>query len=537
MRAACRSDVHFAFGVSLIWLALYNFAFWRQTFDAMWSPSPGSAAFLISVFLLAWCLQALLLLAMPTRFLMRVAASALFLVASFSSYFTQTYGAVMNQDMLRNVLQTDAAEVAGLINADLLWHVVAFGVLPAALVWIIALPTVSLKQVLRQRLGVVAGALLLCAGTTIACSANYAVYFRAHKPIRFTLAPAAPLVSAASLWAQKHHADLLPLQDPGGVAYRVARPQAKPLVLFLVVGETARAANFQLGGYGRATTPELASRHDIAYFKNATSCGTSTAISVPCMFSHLGREHFDVDQAGRYTNVLDSLADAGYDVEWRDNNAGCKGVCARVTTIAYSSHDEVMLEDLSERLRTLSGDTVIVFHQIGSHGPAYEQRYPPEFARFKPACPTNELQHCSQQEIVNAYDNTIAYTDHFLARQIELLQAAAARVDSMLIYVSDHGESLGEQGIYLHGMPYRFAPRMQKEVPFLLWASDGYALRTQLSVTCLQARADESVSHDVLYHTILGAAETRDRVYDPRLDLLAPCRRGALLSSSNASPQ
>lgn len=260
---------------------------------------------------------------------------------------------------------------------------------------------------------------------------------------------------------------------------------------------------------------------------------------MPCIFSHLPREQFKVDEADRYTNLLDTLTSAGLDVEWRDNNAGCKGVCARVTTVDYSSakdpglcnksdcYDDVMLTDLPQKLRNITRDTVIVFHQIGSHGPAYHERYPADFAPFKPACDSNKLQQCSPQQIVNAYDNTIAYTDHFLGRQIEMLRSAADRVDGMLIYASDHGESLGENGIYLHGMPYSFAPAVQKEVPMLMWVSDGYAERTQLRAPCLQEEARLPVSHDNLYHTVLGAAEVRNQVYDGRLDLLTGCRRGA----------
>jgi lipid A ethanolaminephosphotransferase len=543
----CRSDVQFAFGVSLAWLVLYNISFWEQTIRAMWSPSPRSVVFLASVFVLTWCLQAVLLLLMPTRLIMRAAASALFVIASFSSYFIHAYGVVMNTDMLRNAMQTDFLEVAGLINIDLLFQVLVFGVLPAALVWKVALPIVTARRQLRQRILATAVALSVGVAGIVGCSANYAVYLRAHKPIRYTLSPAAAVVSAATLATQSRPDRDLPLQDPGGLAHRVSQPQSKPLVLFIVVGETARASNFQLGGYRRATTPELAGKRDIVYFSNATSCGTSTAVSVPCMFSHLRREQFKVDEADGYTNVLDSLVDAGFDVEWRDNNAGCKGVCARVRTIDYSSHrdpllcehsychDEVMLRDLPERLRSLTRDTVIVFHQIGSHGPAYAQRYPAAFERFVPACRANELQHCSAQELVNAYDNTIAYTDHVLSLQIDMLRAAAGHTDSMLIYASDHGESLGEQGLYLHGMPYRFAPRMQKQVPMLLWISEGYLQRARLNLECLQAHSRVPVSHDVLYHTILGAAETRDGAYDPNLDVLSMCRRDALLSDAVAA--
>ncbi|HET9445248.1 MAG TPA: phosphoethanolamine--lipid A transferase [Steroidobacteraceae bacterium] len=544
----CRSDVQFAFGVSLVWLALYNISFWEQTLRAMWSPSLGTGVFILSVFVLTWCLQAVLLLLMPTRLIMRTAASALFVVAAFSSYFINAYGVVMSTDMLRNAMQTDPLEVAGLVNIDLVFHVLVFGVFPAVLVWKVELPTSTARRQLRQRVLSTAVAIALCAVGVAGCSANYAVYLRAHKPIRYTLSPVAAVVSAARLAAEPRPDSDLPLQDPGGLARRISPSHPKPLALFIVVGETARASNFQLGGYNRATTPELASMRDIVYFSNATACGASTAISVPCMFSHLGRGQFKVDEAGGYTNVLDSLVDAGFDVEWRDNNAGCKGVCARVRTIEYSSrsdpslceesycHDEVMLQDLPERLRSLTRDTVIVFHQIGSHGPAYAQRYPAAFERFEPACRSNELQHCSTQELVNAYDNTIAYTDAVLSRQIDMLRAAADHVDSILIYASDHGESLGEQGLYLHGMPYTFAPRVQKEVPMLLWMSPGYAQREHVDLHCLQAHSRDAVSHDVLYHTILGAAETRDGVYDPRLDVLATCRSDALLSDVAATP-
>lgn len=531
------SDAAFALGASLAWALLYNLQFWHQTITAMWHPTLGAALFLTSLFVVVVCLQALLLLLAPTRLLMRVAASALFIVAALGCYFASAYGAIMNKDMMRNVLQTDPAEVGGLINFDLLGHVVLLGVVPAVLVWRVALPSSSWRAQLTQRACFGVAALALCVACLFACSANYAVFFREYKPIRFSLSPVAPIASIAGLLSRENARDARqPLLDPAGNVHRIAAAQAKPLVLFLVIGETARAANFQLGGYPRATNPRLQNLDGLAYFDHATSCGTSTAISVPCMFSHLPRGRFDVDEADGYANLLDSLAKADFDVEWRDNNAGCKGVCARVAQINYAEqsgrtgcpnsycYDEIMLTDLQARLATLQRDSVIVFHGIGSHGPAYWQRYPPQFETFKPACRSNQLQHCTPEEIVNAYDNSIVYTDYVISRQIALLQASADRIDSVLIYASDHGESLGEQGIYLHGMPYSFAPRTQKEVPMLIWASRGYAERTGLQVDCVRARSSEPVSHDNLYHTVLGAMEVRNAVYDSALDVLAACR-------------
>jgi len=532
-----RSDIALIQVASLAWALLYNLQFWHQAIDAMWHPAPRAALFLFSLFVVVVCVQGLLLALVPTRVGLRTAASALFLIAAVSSYFASAYGAVMNQDMMRNVIETDPAEVGGLMSFDLLAHVLLLGVAPAVLVWRVTLPSSTWRAQVRQRLVFIGCAVALCAVALFSCSANYAVFFREHKTVRYALSPAAPVVSFARLLSSEDKRDPnTPLINPAGNVQRIATVNDKPLVLFLVVGETARAANFQLGGYARATNPELIERPDVVYFDHATSCGTSTAISVPCMFSHLPRARFDVDRADRYTNLLDSVVQAGFAVEWRDNNAGCKGVCARVVQTAYPGkadpvhcpnsycYDDVMLTDLAARLETLTQDTVVIFHAIGSHGPAYSERYPPQFEVFKPACRSNDLPRCTAQEVVNAYDNSIRYTDHVLAKQIDLLQANASRFDSVLLYVSDHGESLGEQGIYLHGMPYALAPRVQKEVPLLLWASRGYVARTGLSMNCIRAHAHDSVSHDNLYHTVLGALAVRNAVYEPGMDLLAQCR-------------
>lgn len=535
------SDVAFAFGTSLLWLALYNVRFWHQSIAAMWSPSLSASAFIVSLFVLVLTLQASLLLIMPTRALMRTAASGLFIVAALGSWFTQTYGAVMNKEMLRNVFETDAAEIGGLVNPDLVLYLILFGVVPALLAWNVQWPDRHWSIQLRQRALFGLGALSLSAFGLLGCSANYAVYFREYKPIRYTLSPAAPVVSAIALLARENDARVgRVLQNPGGESHRTGRSELKPLVLFIVVGETARAANFQLYGYARPTNPSLSRIDNLIVFSKTSSCGTSTSISVPCMFSHFGRDAFDADEAYRYTNVLDALMQAGLDVEWRENNAGCKGVCERVPTISYAQtsdphlcrngycYDGIMLRDLDARLQHITRDTIIVFHQIGSHGPAYSERYPPEIEKFRPACHDHELQHCTSQEVINAYDNTIVYTDSLLSKQILLLEQFSDRLDGALIYASDHGESLGEEGVYLHGMPYTFAPRVQKEVPLFMWFSLGYLQRMHLDLDCMRARSSAPASHDHLYHTILGATQVRNDAYRPELDLVSRCRRPEL---------
>ena len=309
----CPSDTTFAFGISLLWLAVFNARFWQDTAQAMWHGTIGSAVFFVSLFAVAWCLQAFLLLLMPTRRAMLGAASVLFVAAAAAAYFSLKYGVLMNKDMLRNVFETDLAESRELLTGELFERVIVLGVLPAVLVWKVRLPAMRWSTRLRKRGVAILGTLGVCVIALFSCSASYAVFFREHKPIRFMLMPVAPLSSALGVAFDKNKGDHGPLINASGPAQRTAAPRAKPLVVVMVVGETARAANFELGGYRRRTNPELAALDGLVYFPNATSCGTATALSVPCMFSHLSRREFNVDDAPRYANALDALQAAGID--------------------------------------------------------------------------------------------------------------------------------------------------------------------------------------------------------------------------------
>jgi len=309
----------------------------------------------------------------------------------------------------------------------------------------------------------------------------------------------------------------------------------RPTLFVLVVGETARAANFSLNGYSRDTNPRL-SKLDIINFAHTHSCGSSTEVSLPCMFSPFGRRLYDEARIRRHDSLVQQVAHAGLRVVWRDNQSGCKGVCGGAELQTFDDldlsgvctngrcFDEVLLHGLDGLAGQPARDTLLVMHQIGNHGPAYYRRYPSAFKHFVPACETDALHHCSQQEIINAYDNALLYTDHVLAELIEFLQTQRSRYDVALIYVSDHGESLGENGLYLHGMPYAIAPKEQLEVPMIWWLSPEFARNRSLDIACLRAEADGQVSHDYLFHSIAGALGivTPDR--DPQFDLFAHCR-------------
>ncbi len=187
--------------------------------------------------------------------------------------------------------------------------------------------------------------------------------------------------------------------------------------------------------------------------------------------------------------------------------------------------DEGLLLGLERRLAEAKGTQLLVLHQLGNHGPSYFRRYPPAFARFQPACQSDELRNCSREEIANAYDNALLYTDHLLARLIQRLQAKAAQVDTALVYVSDHGESLGESSLFLHGMPYAIAPAVQTQVPMVMWFSPGWQPARGLDADCLRKRASQPTAHDHLFHSLMGLLDVRSAAYAPEYDLTRACLR------------
>ena len=195
--------------------------------------------------------------------------------------------------------------------------------------------------------------------------------------------------------------------------------------------------------------------------------------------------------------------------------------------------DEGLLPSVDAAIQRAAGGNrqgveVLVLHQLGNHGPAYFRRYPPTFGRFAPECRDDDLQRCSLEQIRNAYDNALLYTDHLLASIVARLNGAADRVDTAMYYVSDHGESLGENRLFLHGMPYAIAPDVQKKVPMVMWFSEPFSTRMGLDTSCLKQRAQTVAhSHDHLAHTLLGMADVRTTLYERELDALAPCRSTA----------
>jgi len=520
-----------------LWLiVLGNFPFWRAVWQAVGGMHAGNILFVLCLplFVLAWVHLLLSLLAWGRA--TKPVLCAMLLISATVGYFANTYGTMLDSVMIANIVQTDAAEALDLMSWRLWGWLLVFGLLPALLIArarVVSRPWTRELGIKALGMTVAAACLAILA---LVFYQNFASLLRNHRELRFMLVPH-NVVAAVYGHLKRHFATPIVLEVVGADASHAAATghAGKPTLTMVVIGETARAANFSINGYERPTNPELA-RQNVLSFTDVSACGTSTAVSLPCMFLDVGRDGFQATLALRREGLLDVLKRAGIAVLWRDNNSGCKGVCDRVPYEDLSSlqvpdlcrdgecYDEILLHELQARLDQLDRDAVVVLHMKGSHGPAYFKRYPPAFEFFTPVCNSIELDRCQRQDIVNAYDNTLRYSDHVLSLTIDLLRRNARRFDTAMLYVSDHGESLGENGLYLHGIPYALAPREQIHVPMLLWLSEDLRERLRIDTTCLEARRHDPLSHDNLYHSVLGLSGVRTAVYRPERDLFRRCR-------------
>jgi lipid A ethanolaminephosphotransferase len=528
-------------GASLFWALSANRAFFSAALQDL---APGLAAAWTlgaALFLGVLALHTLLLALLATRWTAKPLLAALTVVAAAASYFPQTYGVVLDPSMLRNVLHTQAAEAGELLTPDLALHMALYAGAPLLLLWRVRLRRRPWPRALAARAGLIAASLAVTVGAVLAIYQPLASLMRQHKTLRYLVTPANVVWSLASAAAADARGAAGPREPIGldavpGPSWATRR---KPMVVLLVVGETARAANWGLNGTPRQTTPQLA-QLPVVNFPEVQACGSDTETSVPCLFAPVGRRDYDEARIRGQQSLLHVAARAGVAVHWRDNQTGCKGVCDGLPADRVDARlapglcdegrclDEGLLADFDARLTKVSGTQLWVLHMLGNHGPAYHRRYPRAFARFQPECRDDGLRRCTPEEIANAYDNALLYTDHVLASAIRRLQAHADRVDSALVYVSDHGESLGEHGLFLHGLPYAIAPAEQLQVPMLAWTSAGFERAAGLDAGCLrpalQRQAAGPLAHDHLFHTLLGLLDVRTALHDPAWDLSASCR-------------
>ncbi len=507
---------------ALMTVVLYDGVFFKHT--AVYN---NSFVFLSGVFIclwLIWFIAAEILFQHHTR---KPLAVLFVLLNTTAFYFMFTYNATIDKIMFLNILQTDVYEIRDLLRPRFFWFFIILGLLPTILI----IKTQITPSSVRRHISV-----LTAAGGIIALImlGNFSVtdsFLRSNRNLRYYLAPSnyiGSLISVIKLKARPMP-ELIKIGEDA-VLDRYWHNNKKNLFVF-VMGETARAANFSLRGYHRPTnaplTPYLS---DIIYYKDTLSCGTSTAVSVPCTFSKNGRQNFKPGTETHTENLLDIMQRAGYKVLWRENNTGCQNVCNRVELedpckTGKFCLDEVLLDNLENRVANFSSDAFVVLHQRGSHGPAYSEHYSPEAGIYAPVCQQKNFPECSQEALINVYDNTITYTSMFLAQTIETLSHLSDKYNTVMIYISDHGESLGEKGMFLHSAPYATAPQEQKDIPFLIWISDSFARDFNLDKECLRHMAENPHSQDNIFHSILGLSGIKTNLYHPSLDIFYACRR------------
>ncbi len=539
-RFSSLSIEHLAILASLFFSLTSNHLFFSAALTGRdWSQA-ATWLFALAIFITITALHTAGLLLILNRWSAKPVLTILFFATAAASYYMDKYTVFFDPDMVRNILRTDVKEAGELLSLELCVHMLIYAVLPAVVVW--NLQIVKRKTWLRTimaRFFYLIGALLLTAACIFLVFQDFSSLMRNHKEVRYLITPSNYLYSLTRVLTkdtQQANKPRLPISSDATLSAAGWSKRAKPLLFVMVVGETARAANWGLNGYEHQTTPEL-SKLDVMNFTNVSSCGTNTEVSVPCMFSPYGHHNYDQDAIQQHQSLLHIIDHVGIKTIWRDNQAGCKGVCDGLEEQRLDSSkdaelceddrclDEILLKNLDAEIKKAkNGNLFIVLHQLGNHGPAYYRRYPASMRKFTPTCDTADLSKCTREEIVNSYDNALLYTDHLLAKTIALLKQQT-NYDTAMWYMSDHGESLGENGIYLHGMPYSIAPKEQTHVPMVMWMSQDFTTDFGLNRNCLANKVHHAISHDYLFSSILGMLQIKSKYYDPAYDLSASCRQ------------
>lgn len=522
--------------VSLYILALCNFTFWQKA----WNYSDQNIWFLTGAALALFFGFNAIIGSFAYKYVIKASAAFLVMVAGATSYFMGTFGTIIDEDMIDNALSTNKGEAGELLTSSLFMHLFFFVVIPIfAIIWV-KINFAGFKKTYFQNVAFVTSCIIVVAALVLPNFVSYASIIRNNRDLAKSLTPSQPIdamIKYASAQTGESDIQVTKIGDDAILDTEENGGKRKPKFTVIVLGETARAQSFSLNGYERETNPELKKR-EVYNFSNVSSCGTATAVSVPCMFSKFGRKNYSKSKTSHTENALDIIAKTGVQIAWFDNNSNSKGQADRIPYFSVKSSndaalcneescfDEVLLPHMIEYVDKLDAnkDILIVLHQLGSHGPSYYKRVPKRYKKFLPECATAEINKCSQQEIINSYDNTILYTDTVLAQVIDYLESKSDQFLTSMLYVSDHGESTGENGIYLHGLPYAIAPETQTRVPLIYWLSKDFQTEEEIDHECMTKATATKFSHDNLFHSLLELAEVDTSEYDPKLDILEVCQ-------------
>ena len=516
---------------------VFNYPFLSEFMGAIIELEQFNVLFLLSVPFLLGSLLLIVFSVLAVPIIFKPVFITITLISALVFYAALHYGTVFDYGMIQNSVETDQAEAFSYLNIQSVIHFCFLGLLPALFIAKTKVVTLGYSQAALARLKLIAGALAVLLTIVFFFYQDYAAVGRNNSHVKKFINPTQYLYSGAKYIKYNYLESEIPFKTLDTAPIDSSPKQSE--VMIVVLGETARAENFSSNGYTKNTN-QYTAKYDITSFENMFSCGTATAVSVPCMFSMMTRDNFERRHADKQQNVIDLIQLADFDVQWISNN-GCKNVCDRVPTInidlAQSNplcdgnycQDEILLLPLQQKLNSLSKKkTLIVLHMMGSHGPTYFKRYPQEHQKFTPDCARSDIQNCSSEQLINTYDNTIAYTDFVLSKVIEQLEELPKNYKTSMLYVSDHGESLGESGVYLHGLPYSFSPQQQRHIPMLLWSNNN-----QHHTNCMKEQAkNQAFSHDNLFHSLLGWLSISSTAYQSQLDIFASCSPSKTLAKN-----
>lgn len=523
--------------LSLYFSIIFNFPFLQKTYHDLIKLDNFDFAYFISLPLFLSTIFVLLFSLLPRRYVYKTVITVLILLSAIFCYAMSSYGIIFDYGMVENMAETSTSEAFTYLNLSAVFYIILLTITPLIILRRINPKPNPLSLSVSHRLKLIVSALIIFIIIFFSLYSSYASVNRNNRDLAKYIVPIPTLIASYKYIKRNHFAEPMVFKELDSHPEIQIPLKTDKNVVVMIVGETARAKNFSLNGYSKQTN-EYTEKFNIHFFNQMYSCGTATAVSVPCMFSSLNKEQFNKQSASSQQNLLDIAKLAGVDVLWVDNNEGCKGVCKRVNTINIDKNksnplcdgdycfDEILLTQLDNKLAILSSQTtLIVLHLMGSHGPTYYRRYPQEFATFLPDCQQSDIQNCTSEQLVNTYDNTIHYSDYVISEVINKLarfsKNSTQTINTEMIYVSDHGESLGENGLYLHGFPYAIAPIEQTHIPLLFWSNN---TQKDFQYNCLKQNTQTIYNHDNIFHSMLGILNVASSTYQSKLDAFKPCR-------------
>ncbi len=511
---------------SFIFSAFYNDLFWKKvaqvyTFDG------ANIWYFISVFIVLTSVIYIVLSLVNYKYILKPVLILLFIITSFTSYFMNQYGIAIDEQLLSDIFKSGNIKFSDFYSIKFLFDSIIFAILPSFIVYKSKIDYKPLGMHIVYKIFSIFIAVLIIFVNLYIFSNFYISFFKDNRPLRHYTNPTYYFYSVGKFIYDKYRGKNIVVQKIGLDAKLVNRK--KPRLLILVIGNSVRADHLFLNGYKRDTNPILR-KYDVISFRNLSSCGTEAKVSVPCMFSILNRSDFSNRDALEKENLLDILKRAGVRVGWIDNSSNTSVVAKRIkdksnlhnSCFNAECRDMLMLSSLENYLDKKTKDTVVVLRQEGSYGSEYYKRYPENFEKFKPVCKKKELDKCSKQSVINAYDNSLLYTDYFLSNVIKVLKENSKNYETAMLYVSDNGESLGEKGVYLHSMSYYIAPKAQRHVGAIAWFGDKF---DGIDKDCIKKRATKNYSQDGYFDTVLGLMGVKTGLYTKTKDMFAKCRK------------